>query len=66
MQLIVVGKRADKVRVAIGANQRVRQLETMAVELPGIGLWTGYPVGSAPAFEARVLRPGQQTIGATR
>jgi len=40
------------IREAIRANQRVRDLEAMAVELLARNEWTGYPLGSRPAFEA--------------
>jgi len=40
------------IREAIRANQRVRDLEAMAVELLARNEWTGYALGSRPAFEA--------------
>jgi hypothetical protein len=40
------------IREAIRANQRVRDLEAMAVDLLARGQWTGYAIGSRPAFEA--------------
>jgi len=40
------------IREAIRANQRVRDLEAMAVDLLARGQWTGYTVGSRPAFDA--------------
>ena len=40
------------IREAIRANQRVRDLEAMAVELLARNEWTSYPLGSRPAFEA--------------
>ena len=40
------------IREAIRANQRVRDLEAMAVELLARNEWTNYPLGSRPAFEA--------------
>jgi GAF domain-containing protein len=40
------------IREAIRANQRVRDLEAMAVELLAREEWTSYPLGSRPAFEA--------------
>ena len=40
------------IREAIRANQRVRDLEAMAVDLLARGQWTGYSVGSRPAFDA--------------
>jgi GAF domain-containing protein len=40
------------IREAIRANQRVRDLEAMAVELLARDEWTLYPLGSRPAFEA--------------
>jgi GAF domain-containing protein len=54
------------IREAIRANQRVRELEAMAVELLARGEWTGYAVGTRPAFEAGTKRPSQQAIGTTR
>ncbi|HKW59483.1 MAG TPA: GAF domain-containing protein [Candidatus Dormibacteraeota bacterium] len=39
------------IREAIRANQRVRDLEAMAVELLARDEWTSYPLGSRPAFE---------------
>ncbi|HKV88337.1 MAG TPA: GAF domain-containing protein [Candidatus Dormibacteraeota bacterium] len=40
------------IREAIRANQRVRDLEAMAVDLLARNEWTGYAVGTRPAFEA--------------
>jgi hypothetical protein len=40
------------IREAIRANQRVRDLEAIAVELLARNEWTSYAVGSRPAFEA--------------
>ncbi|TME50774.1 MAG: GAF domain-containing protein, partial [Chloroflexi bacterium] len=40
------------IREAIRANQRVRDLEAMAVDLLARGQWTGYAVGTRPAFGA--------------
>jgi GAF domain-containing protein len=40
------------IREAIRANQRVRDLEAMAVELLARDEWSSYPLGSRPAFEA--------------
>ena len=40
------------IREAIRANQRVRDLEAMAVELLARSEWTNYALGSRPAFEA--------------
>ena len=45
------------IREAIRANQRVRELEAMAVELLARAEWTGYAVGTRPAFEAAVRAP---------
>lgn len=39
------------IREAIRANQRVRELEAMAVELLARNQWTPYAVGTRPAFE---------------
>ncbi|TMC73798.1 MAG: GAF domain-containing protein [Chloroflexi bacterium] len=43
------------IREAIRANQRVRELEAMAVELLARGEWTSYAVGTRPAFDAKRL-----------
>jgi len=40
------------IREAIRANQRVRDLEAIAVELLSRNEWTSYALGSRPAFEA--------------
>ena len=40
------------IREAIRANQRVRELEAMAVELLARNEWTPYPLGSRPVFES--------------
>ena len=40
------------IREAIRANQRVRDLEAMAVELLARNEWTPYPLGSRPVFES--------------
>ena len=53
------------IREAIRANQRVRELETMAVELLARGQWTSYVVGTRPVFEAGAVQPAQQAIGTT-
>lgn len=53
------------IREAIGANQRVRDLEAMAVALLARGEWTSYAVGTRPAFEAGAQQPAQQAIGTT-
>ncbi len=42
------------IREAIRANQRVRDLEALAVELLARNEWTSYALGSRPAFEAGV------------
>jgi hypothetical protein len=42
------------IREAIRANQRVRDLEAMAVELLARGEFTNYAVGTRPAFEAGI------------
>jgi hypothetical protein len=54
------------IREAIRANQRVRDLEAMAVELLARGEWTGYAVGTRPTFEAGTKLPSQQAIGTPR
>jgi len=53
------------IREAIRANQRVRELEAMAVDLLARGQWTSYPLGSRPAFEAGRAQPARQAIGST-
>ena len=40
------------IREAIRANQRVRDLEAMAVDLLARDQWTPYAIGTRPAFEA--------------
>src|SRR4029077_6276794 len=40
------------IREAIRANQRVRELEAVAVDLLARDEWTGYALGTRPAFEA--------------
>jgi GAF domain-containing protein len=45
------------IREAIRANQRVRELEAMAVDLLARGEVTSYAVGTRPAFEARTRTP---------
>ena len=40
------------IREAIRANQRVRDLEAMAVDLLARGQWTGYAIGTRPVFDA--------------
>src|SRR3989442_12473471 len=40
------------IREAIRANQRVRDLEAMAVELLSRNEWTGYLLGGRPRFES--------------
>src|SRR5216683_2544127 len=40
------------IREAIRANQRVRDLEAMAVDLLARGEWTSYALGTRPAFES--------------
>jgi len=54
------------IREAIRANQRVRELEAVAVELLARGEWTSYAVGSRPAFETGAQQATQQAIGTTR
>jgi GAF domain-containing protein len=53
------------IREAIRANQRVRELEAMAVDLLARGEWTSYAVGTRPAFDAGSRQPAQQAIGST-
>jgi hypothetical protein len=45
------------IREAIRANQRVRELEAMAVELLARGESTSYAAGTRPAFEASRAQP---------
>ena len=40
------------IREAIRANQKVRELEAMAVDLLARNQWTAYPVGTRPSFGA--------------
>ena len=47
------------IREAIRANQRVRELEAMAVELLARDEWTSYSVGTRPVFEAGSKLPAQ-------
>jgi GAF domain-containing protein len=54
------------IREAIRANQRVRELEAIAVELLARGEWTSYAVGSRPVFESGAQTASQQAIGTTR
>ena len=51
------------IREAIRANQRVRDLEAMAVELLARGEWTSYAVGTRPVFQAGSKQPADQAIG---
>ncbi|MGH7761046.1 MAG: GAF domain-containing protein [Candidatus Dormibacteraceae bacterium] len=51
------------IREAIRANQRVRELEAMAVDLLARGEWTSYAVATRPAFDAGTKPPVQQAIG---
>ena len=53
------------IREAIRANQRVRELEAMSVDLLARGEWTSYAVGTRPAFDAGSKQPAQQAIGIT-
>src|SRR5712692_10625317 len=53
------------IREAIRANQRVRELEAMAVELLARGEWTSYAVGTRPVFETGSRQPAQEAIGTT-
>jgi hypothetical protein len=52
------------IREAIRANQRVRDLEAMAVDLLARGQWTGYSVGSRPAFDAAPHPPPASPVQA--
>jgi len=40
------------IREAIRANQRIRELEAMAVDLLAKAQWTGYALGTRPNFES--------------
>jgi GAF domain len=40
------------IREAIRANQRVRELEALAIDLLARGEWTGYALGTRPPFDA--------------
>jgi predicted dehydrogenase len=51
------------IREAIRANQRVRDLEAMAVELLARGEWTSYAIGTRPIFDASSKQPAQEAIG---
>ncbi len=42
------------IREAIRANQRVRELEALAVELLARGEWTSYAIGTRPVFEVGI------------
>jgi len=52
------------IREAIRANQRVRDLEAMAVELLARNEWTEYSLGTRPAFDSRAATQSQ-AIGTT-
>ncbi|MHB8614202.1 MAG: GAF domain-containing protein [Candidatus Dormibacteraceae bacterium] len=54
------------IREAIRANQRVRELEAMAVDLLARGEWTSYGVGTRPAFDGGSTQTAQQAIGTAR
>ena len=45
------------IREAIRANQRVRELEALAVDLLAKDVWTSYAVGTRPAFDAAAKHP---------
>jgi GAF domain-containing protein len=45
------------IREAIRANQRVRELEALAVDLLAKDAWTSYAVGTRPAFDAAARHP---------
>ena len=49
------------IREAIRANQRVRELEAMAVELLARNEWTQYALGSRPVFESAPRTSAQKT-----
>jgi hypothetical protein len=45
------------IREAIRANQRVRELEALAVDLLAKDAWTSYAVGTRPAFDTAAKHP---------
>ena len=51
------------IREAIRANQRVRELEALAVELLALGQWSSYALGTRPAFDPSAR---EQPVGLTR
>jgi hypothetical protein len=51
------------IREAIRANQRVRELEALAVELLARGQWSSYALDTRPAFDASAR---EQPVGSTR
>ncbi|HEY1455093.1 MAG TPA: GAF domain-containing protein [Candidatus Dormibacteraeota bacterium] len=53
------------IREAIRANQRVRDLEAIAVDLLARQAWTGYALGSRPVFDAPAAASGQP-VGTAR
>ena len=50
------------IREAIRANQRVRELEALAVDLLAREAWTSYAIGTRPAFDTA----SKQTVSAPR
>jgi hypothetical protein len=48
------------IREAIRANQRVRDLEAMAVDLLSRNEWTTYALGTRPAFETAAATSGMR------
>jgi GAF domain-containing protein len=53
------------IREAIRANQRVRELEAMAVELLERGQWSSYALGARPVFDASA-NAREQPVGSAR
>jgi hypothetical protein len=49
------------IREAIRANQRVRDLEAMAVDLLARNEWTEYALGTRPVFEPANVTPAVRT-----
>jgi GAF domain-containing protein len=54
------------IREAIRANQRVRDLEALAVDLLARGEWTGYAIGTRPVFGAGTRHATAAPIGEGR
>jgi hypothetical protein len=54
------------IREAIRANQRVRELEALAIELLSRGEWTSYAIGTRPAFVSGTRQPAAAPGGEGR